>query len=245
MKFDQQRDLLAYSKKKIKFLSSPFDILSCSNLKKLGLKDVKIPSGEITNYPLLDKISKNFTNIFLSTGMSTMEEIKDALKILKKIKKKITVMHCTSIYPTNLEQVNLNFLKKLSSLKYELGFSDHTTGSISAQMSLVYGVTLIEKHITLNKRLKGPDHTASMEPKEFKHYVRSLKQASKILGNENYTRPTTELKNKKVIRKSIFASKIIKKNEKLSIDNICTKRPEIYLPAKNWFKVLGRVKKKR
>ena len=154
-------------------------------------------------------------------------------------------MHCTSLYPTNLDQVNLNFLKKLSLLKHELGFSDHTTGFISAQMSLVYGVTLIEKHITLNKRLEGPDHTASMEPREFKNYVRLLKQANRILGNENYTRSTMELKNKKVIRKSIFASKIIKKNEKLSIDNICTKRPEIYLSANNWYKILGkRVKKK-
>ena len=245
--FDQQKELLKYSqKKKIKFLSSPFDIKSCQNLKKLGLSTVKIASGETTNYPLLEKISQYFNEIFLSTGMASLNEIKEAIKILKKNKKKkLTIMHCTSMYPTNLNKVNLLFFEKLKLLGHDLGFSDHTIGNIAGQVSLAYGVSLIEKHITLSKRLKGPDHISSMEPNEFKSYVDTLRQAKLIFGNEKFVRTNEELRNKKVIRKSIFASRNINKNEKLSIDNICTKRPEVFLPANNWYKILGKKAKRK
>tara|TARA_B100000989_G_scaffold113141_2_gene83078 strand:- start:1173 stop:2183 length:1011 start_codon:yes stop_codon:yes gene_type:complete len=247
LSFDQQKKLLDYSKKKkIKFLSSPFDIKSCQNLKKLGLSRVKIPSGEITNFPMLEKISQNFKEIFLSTGMATLDEIKSALKILKKNKKKrITLMHCTSLYPTSLDKVNLNFLNDLKLLNCDLGFSDHTVGQIAGQISLAYGVSLVEKHITLSKKFLGPDHSSSMEPNEFKSYVFSLKKTKFIFGNKRFERSNEELRNKKVIRKSIFASKNINKNEKLNIHNICTKRPETYLPANNWYKILGRRVKRK
>ena len=149
------------------------------------------------------------------------------------------------MYPTNLNKVNLLFFEKLKLLGHDLGFSDHTIGNIAGQVSLAYGVSLIEKHITLSKRLKGPDHISSMEPNEFKSYVDTLRQAKLIFGNEKFVRTNEELRNKKVIRKSIFASRNINKNEKLSIDNICTKRPEVFLPANNWYKILGKKAKRK
>lgn len=241
LSYNDHIELIKYSKKKkIKFLSSPFDIKSCKRLKKLGLKNIKIASGEITNFQLLDEVSKSFQNIFLSTGMSNLNEIKDACKILNKNKKKnIILMHCTSMYPVNPENVNLNFLKKINLTK-KIGFSDHSLGSIASVMSLAFGVCLIEKHITINKNYAGPDHKASMELDEFKNFVKILKNAIKCLGKSNLLRPKEEIKNKKVIRKSIFAKKQIKKGEIFNKKNLCVKRPGTYLSANNWFSIIGR-----
>lgn len=245
LSYNDHIELIKYSKKKkIKFLSSPFDIKSCNWLKNLGLKSIKIPSGEITNFQLLNEVSRSFQNIFLSTGMSNLKEIKDAYKILNKNKKKnIILMHCTSMYPVNPENVNLNFLKRINFTK-KIGFSDHSLGFIASIMSLAYGVCLIEKHITLNKNYPGPDHKASMELNEFKNFVKNLRNAVKYLGNENFVRPIEENNNKDVVRKSIFAKTDIKKGEIFTINNLSVKRPGIYLSANKWFLLLGKKSKK-
>lgn len=246
LSFDEQKKLFMYAKKKnIEFISSPFDLESCENLIRLGIKTVKIPSGEITNYPLLHKVAKNFKEVFLSTGMASINEIKNAIKILKKNNTELTILHCISLYPTPAKDINLNFLKKLKTeFNYKLGFSDHSLGCTAAILSVSYGVLLIEKHITLNKNFKGPDHNASMEVEEFKLYVKKLHEAQQCLGNDDFDRPKLEKQNKKIIRKSIYANKNILKGEKFSANNLITKRPDLYLSANYWCDILGKKSKK-
>lgn len=241
LSFSDQLALLNYSrKKKIKFLSSPFDIDSCKNLKKMKLNVVKIASGEITNYPLLQYISKNFNKVFLSTGMANIKEIKNAMRILKKNKKKIIILlHCTSEYPVEVKNVNLNFINKLK-FADGVGFSDHTIGTSAAIMSISYGVFLIEKHITLSKSLPGPDHKASMNIREFNVFVNKLREAELMIGKSKFKRSKVEKSNSKVIRKSIFSKENIMRGEKLSEKNLCTKRPGTHLQSSEWFNVIGK-----
>ena len=165
----------------------------------------------------------------LSTGMSDLKEIKYAINILKKqglAKKKLNILHCHSDYPSKPENLNL---KSIILLKKELGlnigYSDHSLGIEAPVIAVAYGAKIIEKHITLNRNYSGPDHKASIEPKEFKKMVQSIRNTEKMLGN-NIKKPTTiELKNRKLVRKSIVAIKNIKKGEKFSLNNISTKRP--------------------
>jgi len=235
-------------KKKIKFLSTPFDVESCKLLEKLGLKTIKVASGEINNYPLLFEISKFAKKVILSTGMSNFFEIKNAIKILKKNNlkdKDITVLHCTTSYPACYEDVNIlaiNFLKK--KLKNPIGYSDHTLGNEAAIAAVTLGATVIEKHITLNKNLSGPDHKASLEPKELKDFIKSIRNTQVILTGKNKVPTAIEKINKLFIRKSIVAKKNIKKGEKFTTENITTKRPEGGLSPMHWEKVIGRKAKK-
>jgi len=242
---NQHKIIINFCKKnKIKFLSTPSDIDSCKLLKKLGLKIIKISSGEINNYPLLVEISKFAKKVILSTGMSNMFEIKNAIRILKKKNLKdndITILHCTTSYPTHYEDVNIlaiNFLKK--KIKNPIGYSDHTSGKEAALAAVTLGATIIEKHITLNKNLSGPDHKASMEPKEFIDFVKSIRNTQIILGSNNKFATNIEKINRLLIRKSIVAKKDIKKGEKFTIENITTKRPEGGLSPTYWEKVIGR-----
>jgi len=231
-------------KKKIRFLSTPFDIESCKLLKKLGLRIIKISSGEINNYPLLIEISKFAKRIILSTGMSDLSEINNAIKILTKFhlkNKDITVLHCTTSYPARYEDVNIsaiNFLKK--KLKIPIGYSDHTSGNEAAIAAVVLGASIIEKHITLNKSMSGPDHKASLNPQELIDFIRSIRNTEIILTGKNKIPTNIEKINRLFIRKSIVAKKNIKKGEKFTIDNITTKRPEGGLSPIYWEKVIGR-----
>lgn len=251
LNFVEQRKLYNYCKKrKIQFLSSPFDIQSAEFLlKELKLKMVKIPSGEITNYPLLKYISKFNIKIILSTGMSNLIEIKNALKVLKKngrIKSKnICILHCHTDYPTKLSDCNLNSIKYLKhQLKLKVGLSDHTNSNDVAFLAVAIGVDYIEKHITLNKNMKGPDHKASLEPKELIDLIKVVNNAKKILG-KFYKKPTkNELKNIKFARKSIVASRPIKKGEMFTENNITTKRPLLGIPASDWKKYIRKKAKK-
>ena len=251
LNFQEQRKLYNYcKKKKIKFLSSPFDIQSAKFLlNDLKLKIIKIPSGEITNYPLLEYISKFNIEIILSTGMSSMIEIKNAINILKKkskIKlKNICILHCHTDYPTKLSDCNLNsigFIKR--HMKVKVGLSDHTNTNDAAFLAVGMGVAYIEKHITLNKNMKGPDHKASLEPKDLIHLIERVNIAKKILGKFKKMPTKNELKNIKFVRKSIVASRPIKKGEILSIKNITTKRPLFGKPASDWKKYIGKKAKK-
>ena len=235
-------------KKKIEFLCTPFDIDGAYFLKKLGLKIFKIPSGEINNYPLLELFSKIGKKIILSTGMSTLNEIKYAIKILtkSKLKKKdITVLHCTTQYPANLKNVNLLAMQTIKrKLKISVGYSDHTETDLTSIIATVLGAELIEKHITLSKKMLGPDHKASMEIKDFKNFVKNIKQVETILGKGIKAPTKDEKKYKHLIRKSIIAKKRIIKGQKFSINNITTKRPEGGLSPIKWKKILGKISKK-
>ena len=221
-----QINLKKYAKKKkIKFLSTAFDLKSLYFLRKLKLDFIKIPSGEITNYPLLKEISYSKKKILLSTGMATLNEIKAALGVLKKKKSDLIILHCSSDYPANLKNLNLTFLKKLKNLGYDVGYSDHSKSILTPSVAVALGCKVIEKHFTLSKKLKGPDHKASLEPNELINMVKFIKQTELMLGSENKVITVSEHKTKLLVRKSIVAAKIIKKGEIFTKKNLTTKRP--------------------
>ena len=184
MSYDMHVKLIKYCKlKKIKFLSSPFCIESFNLLKKFNLDYIKIPSGEITNLPFLRYVAKFNNNIILSTGMSNINEINNALKILKKKSRKIILLHCNTEYPTPLEDINLNamiFLKKRFNV--EVGYSDHSSGIQVPIIAAALGAKVIEKHFTISKKMKGPDHAASLNPNELISMVKSIRNTETILG---------------------------------------------------------------
>ena len=162
----------------IKYLASCFDIESTKFYKRnLNNNEIKIGSGEITNYPLLKFISKNFKKIILSTGMANIEEIKKAIKIISKKKNNIIILHCNSMYPTKLENTNLNTIKYLQKIfQLKIGFSDHTTEIETGKLAVACGAQMLEKHITFSNKAKGPDHKTSLNPAKFKKYVDEVKK---------------------------------------------------------------------
>ena len=227
---EDHKILITYSKKKnIEFLSSAFDISSARLLKSMKINKIKIASGEIINLPFLKYVGKQNKFTILSTGMANMYEIKNAIKILTKNgleRKKLHVLHCTTSYPTKYQDVNLNAIKYLKDkLKINVGYSDHTLGDQVAIAAAAIGSTVIEKHITLNRKMKGPDHTTSLEPNEFKDMVKSIRIIEESMGIKKKLLTNAEKENKKIIRKSIFALKKISKGEILTEKNICIKRP--------------------
>ena len=236
------------NKKKISFLSSPFDLDSLNLLFKLKIFNIKIASGEINNYFFLKKVAQKAKKIFISSGMSTLNEVSEAIKILllngAKIKNIIS-LHCNSDYPTQLNEVNLLAMKTMQKkFKTEVGYSDHTIGHETAIAAVALGARVIEKHITLNKNMEGPDHKASMEPKDFYNYVKSIKNTSILLGDYLKKPSRSELKNKKLVRKSIVAKKNIKKGDIFSEYNVICKRPEGGISPILWSKVVGKKSKR-
>lgn len=233
--------------KKIKFLSSPFDIKSIDLLKKLKLKIIKIPSGEITNIPYLQHLAKLNKKLILSTGMSDDKDIRTALKVLISNgtkKKNITLLHCSTEYPASLENLNLKsiiFMKKKFNIS--VGYSDHSLGYEAAISAVSLGAEVIEKHFTLNKGFKGPDHKASLNPIELKEFVEKIRLTEKILGNSKKKPNKKELLNSKFVRKFIVASKNIIKGERFSKFNITTKRAKKGVPASLWLKIIGKKSK--
>ncbi len=235
-------------KKKIEFLSSAFDIKSLDFLNTLNLKRLKIPSGELTNLPYLEKVASLKKPIILSTGMANLNEIKAAIKILTKngvLKRDITALHCTTEYPTPLSEVNLNSMITIrDKINIEVGYSDHTSGINISVAAVALGAKIIEKHITLNKNLKGPDHKASMEPKEFKKMVESIREIEIAMGNSNKEPTKSERKNLLVARKSIVAMRDISKGEPYTSQNITTKRPGTGISPMKFNSFLGKKAKR-
>lgn len=231
-------------KKKIMFLSSPFDEISVSLLDKMGLEILKIPSGEITNLPYLRKIGKLNKNIILSTGMANLMEVEEALDVLVSsgtVKENITVLHCNSAYPTPFEDVNLQAMVTLRDrLNIKVGYSDHTMGIEVAIAAAAMGAVVIEKHITLDRNMEGPDHKVSLEPPKLKTLVDAIRIIEKSIGNGVKKPTNSELKNIHVIRKSIVAATAIKKGTILTNKNITTKRPALGINPMQWDEVIGR-----
>jgi len=246
--FNKLKKIQLYCKKiKINFLLSVFGVEELKTVKKLNLKVLKIPSGEINNTPLLKYIAKMNKKIILSSGMANLNEVEVAIKILKKNglgNKKITVLQCTTDYPTQLKDVNLNAMITMKKkFKVEVGLSDHTTGSIAAVSAVALGAKVIEKHITINNNLEGPDHKASLNPKKFKEFVKNIRNVEILMGSHLKKPTKPELKNKKIVRKSIVASINIKKGDKFSKLNITCKRPEGGVSPIFWNKVIGKKSK--
>lgn len=225
----------------IKFLSSPFDIESIKFLDNLGMEFWKIPSGEITNYPYLVEIAKTGKNIILSTGMSTCDEILACISVLKQNGAgEITLMHCNTQYPTPFEDVNLNAIKTIREITgLPVGYSDHTVGIEVPIAAVAMGAPVIEKHFTLDRNMKGPDHKASLEPEELKAMVASIRHIEAALGNGEKKVSRSEAGNIAVARKSIIASRFIKKGEKLTEENLTTKRPGDGISPMKWLQILG------
>ena len=235
-------------KKNIKFLTSAFDVDGLKEIKKLKLDFIKIPSGEITNVPYLRKVGQFNMPTILSTGMSTLNEIQQAIKILRKsglAKKKITVLQCTSEYPTDLSLSNMRVLITFKDkLNINIGYSDHTLGFETSIIAVALGASIIEKHITTNRKLNGPDHIASMDLKDFKTFISMIRNAETALGDLEKKPSYNERKNIQTSRKKILAKKIIKKGQKFSDKNLITLRANKGLPSIQWDSIIGKKSKK-
>jgi len=253
--YDLHYELIEYCQKnKIEFLSTAFDLESLDFLaNSLKLKTLKIPSGEITNGPLLLAHAKTGCNLILSTGMATLGEIEEALGVLafglindqsfkpsktafqqayfstkgqKILKNKVTILHCTTEYPAPPNEINLNAMQTMrNAFGLQTGYSDHSKGIAIPIAVTAMGAVVIEKHFTLDRNLSGPDHKASLEPDELKAMVEAIRMVEQSMGIGLKGPTPSELKNITVARKSLIAVKEIKQGEEISEDNITAKRP--------------------
>lgn len=230
----------------IKFLSTPFDLLSVDFLEELGCDMWKIPSGEITNYPYLIKIAKTHKPIILSTGMSNLQEVRDCYNLLKENGAgEITLLHCTTQYPTEYEDVNLRAMLTLQQeFGCKVGYSDHSRGIEVPVAAVGMGATVIEKHFTLDKTMEGPDHKASLEPHELTTMISMIRNIEKALGDGRKEPKATEVPNKAVARKSIIAKRDIKKGDIFTEENLTTKRPGNGISPMRWNEILGQTAKR-
>lgn len=227
--------------KDILFLSTPFDLESIEFLNKLDMPFWKIPSGEITNYPYLVKIGQTHKKVVMSTGMSTIREIGDAVCLLKESGcPSVTLLHCNTQYPTPFEDVNLSAMVELKSkFGVEVGYSDHTFGIEVPIAAAALGASVIEKHFTLDRNMEGPDHKASLEPSELKKMVRAIRNIEKAVGGGQKQPTESEKENISIARKSIVAKTRIHKGEMFTEENITTKRPGNGISPMRWREVLG------
>lgn len=243
---EMHQELIQYCQsKKIKFLSTGFDIESLDFLNNIGLPLFKIPSGEITNLLYLRKIASFKKPVVMSTGMATLKEVEEALEVLLSEgldKNEISIVHCNTEYPTPMEDVNLKAMNSIGEqLGVKIGYSDHTLGIEIPIAAVALGATVIEKHFTLDRNLPGPDHRASLEPLELKAMVAAIRNIEKAISGSGIKEPSpSELKNKPVARKSIIASQPIKKGEVFSEHNLTIKRPGIGISPMQWDEIVGK-----
>ena len=243
----QHVELVSYCiQKKVSFFSTAFDLDSLEYLKNLGLSIVKIPSGEITNLPFLRRASKLFTEVIISTGMTDMNDIENALTVFLEAgisKKNISILHCNTEYPTPMEDVNLLAMKAIQEkFDVNIGYSDHTTGIEVPVAAVALGATIIEKHFTLDRNLPGPDQLASIEPNELKEMVKSIRNIELAISGDGIKQPSEyERKNMDIARKSIVAKIYISKGDVFSEKNITTKRPGYGISPMKWDKIIGQI----
>jgi len=254
--------------RKIQFLSTPFDHDSIDLLAGiLDLPCLKIASGEITNGPFLLKVARTGKPVILSTGMSTLGEIEEALGVLAfgyaavkaepsrrgfqtaysseqgraVLREKVRLLHCTTEYPAPFAEVNLRAMATLrTAFGLPVGLSDHTTGIAVAIAAVALGASIIEKHFTLDRGLPGPDHQASLEPAALRELVYAIRQVEKAMGNSGKQPSSAELRNREAVRKSLFAASSIHQGEPFSADNVAIKRPGNGLSPLCYWDLLGR-----
>jgi len=246
---NDQMNLYHYTNKKgLDFLSTPFDIESAKFLNTLNLKYMKIPSGEITNYPYLKEIASYKKPIILSTGMCTIDEVKISVTTLQSFGtslSNIILLHCTSEYPAPFEQINLNaMLKMKEELGVEIGYSDHTKGIEVSIAAAALGAIVIEKHFTLDQNLPGPDHQASLTPSELSNMIMSVRNIEKALGTSQKSPSANELLISNNVRKSIVAAQNISCGERFTEHNLTTKRPGTGLSPMKWNEIIGTLSQK-
>lgn len=243
---EEHLELIGYCQQRgIHFFSTAFDFDSIEFLDSLHLNLWKIPSGEITNYPYITQIAQKQGDVILSTGMSTAEDIQNAVGVLLKFgktKDQITILHCNTEYPTPFEDVNLLAMQSIAKqFGTKVGYSDHTRGIEVPIAAVALGATVIEKHFTLDRNMPGPDHKASLEPDELKAMVSAIRNIEKALGSAEKKVTDSERKNIAIARKSIVAAKDIRKGELLTEENITVKRPGTGISPMRWEEVLGTV----
>jgi len=227
------------------FFSTAFDTDSFDILVELGLAQVKIPSGELTNLPLIRYMTRLGMPVILSTGMANLGEIEAAIDIIEKSgtpRNLITVLHCNTEYPTPMQDVNLRAICGIrDAFGVAVGYSDHTSGIEVSIAAVALGATVIEKHLTLDRSLPGPDHKASLEPDEFARMVRAIRNIEQAMG-DGIKRPSpSEAQNKSIARKSLVAAKPIRVGEPFTPDNVTAKRPGTGISPMRWDDVMGRV----
>jgi N,N'-diacetyllegionaminate synthase len=242
------QELIAYSKSKgIEFISTAFDLESLEMLANLGQTLFKIPSGEINNIPYLRSVAKYATEIILSTGMSTLEEIGVALNVIQKSGVKlnqITVLHCTSAYPTPFDQVNLLAMQTIGEhFGVKVGYSDHTLGTEVSLASVSLGACVIEKHFTLSRAMEGPDHKASLEPSELIQMVSGIRHIESALGDGVKVPQEQELLNREIARRSIVSKVFIKNGEIITEEKLTFMRPGTGISVSKWDEIVGTVAK--
>jgi N,N'-diacetyllegionaminate synthase len=240
---DHERLVAACGRRGIEFLSTAFDEASFDMLLELGLRRVKVASGEITNLPLLRHLARPGLPMLLSTGMATLGEIEAALAAVEAAgtpRARVTLLHCTTEYPAAIEDVNLRALATLrAAFGVEVGYSDHTEGIEVAIGAVALGATVIEKHFTLDRTLPGPDQQASIEPDELAAMVRGIRTVERALG-DGLKRPSeAELRNRLVARKSLVASRAIAAGEPFTPENVAAKRPGTGISPMRWDEVMG------
>lgn len=242
LSYEEFKELKEYCDKiNIKFISTAFDLDSVEFLKSLGMDVWKIPSGEITNYPYLEKIAKYNEPIILSTGMADFKEIEEAKNLIRKYNNnELIILHCTTAYPTNIKDVNLNVMKTIEKeFDINVGYSDHTIGIEVAIAATALGAKVIEKHFTLDKDMEGPDHRASLNPNELKEMVMNIRNIEVALGDGIKKMSEIEKQNKLVARKSLVAKTDIKTGDVFTEENLTIKRPGNGISPMKWLEILG------
>ncbi len=244
------KELKEYCQKNnIMFLSTPFDMKSLELLLSFEMKFMKIPSGEITNYPYLKRIGEQNMNVIISTGMSTLKDVEECLNLIVSSgtnKEKITLLHCTTEYPAPLEEVNLKAMLTLKeTFGVNIGYSDHTKGIEISIAAAAMGATVIEKHFTLDNKMEGPDHVASLEPHELAEMIRCIRNVDLAMGDGDKQIAASEEKNIVIARKSILAAHDIEEGDVFTNENLIVKRPGSGINPMRWNEVVGKKAKRK
>lgn len=241
---DHERLIAACQQHGIGFFSTAFDADSFDLLMELGLDRVKVPSGELTNLPLLRHMTRLGWPVLLSTGMATLGEVEAAITAIEAAgtpRERITVLQCNTEYPTPVDDVNLRAMDAMrQAFGVQVGYSDHTRGIDIPIAAVALGAVVIEKHFTLDRTLPGPDHQASLEPAEFKAMVEAIRRVERALGDGIKRPSTSESKNRAIARKSLVARRAIRAGELFSAENLTAKRPGTGISPMCWDDVLGR-----
>ena len=237
--------LIDYCKNRgVKFLSTAFDLDSIDLLEELNIPFYKIPSGELTNLPYLEKIAATGKEVIISTGMANLKEIKESVTVFQNAgysNEKIKVLHCNTEYPTPMEDVNLNAMLTIAQeCNVEVGYSDHTLGVEVPIAAVSLGAKVIEKHFTLDKTMQGPDHKASLEPDELVHMVKSIRNIEKALGRAEKEPTASEKKNLLIARKSLHLSNSLKKGDKIKREDLVLLRPGNGISGMRINKIIGK-----
>lgn len=246
LQLEDYKPLKAFCEKVgVKFISTPFDLVSIDVLEELDMDFWKVPSGEVTNYPYLVKIAKTHRPVVMSTGMCEVDEVRAAVNVLLEnglTRDQISLLHCNTEYPTPFQDVNLTAMIDLANeLGLSVGYSDHTVGIEVPIAAVAMGARVIEKHFTLDHNMEGPDHKASLEPDELKKMVDSIRNIEKAIGDGKKHVSDSERKNIAIARKSIIAARNIKKGELLTEDNLTVKRPGNGINPMRWNEVIGKI----